>query len=137
MAEGDRPAMDVGSGWIEAEFTDAGDRLAGEGLVQLHAVDLLRAEPRARQQLRDRWDRADPHDRRVNASNRGCNDPRKWLQAECPRAARLHDEQRRGTVVDAGCVSCGDTSTFGKCWPQLCKARRIRLWSWVLVLVNK
>ena len=67
MAEGDGAAVDVELVVGDAELLLDVDRLAAEGLVDLEDVDVVDREVVLGEQLLDRRERADAHDRRVDA----------------------------------------------------------------------
>src|SRR5713101_8331754 len=62
MAERDGAAVEIGPALVDAEFAHAGDRLRGEGLVDLDDVDVLDGEAGALQRLLRRRHRADAHE---------------------------------------------------------------------------
>ena len=73
---------------VEAELANDRDALRGERLIQLHEVDTRRQETRAREQRANRWHRADPHHRRVNAGDRGACDKGTAPSARAERCIR-------------------------------------------------
>src|SRR5579859_161128 len=62
MAERDGAAIDIDAGLVELEVADAGQRLGGEGFVELDHVELRGIEAGAGQRLGRGRDRADAHD---------------------------------------------------------------------------
>src|SRR3546814_13758658 len=65
MAERDGAAVEVGLVEVEAEFVGAGQRLRGEGLVQLDDVEILHGQTGALQGLEGRRHRTHAHDLEV------------------------------------------------------------------------
>jgi hypothetical protein len=82
VAERDGTAVDVHLRRIEAKLTDAGDRLAGEGLVELDEVEILDAEAGALERLAGGRDGPDPHDGGIHAGDSGRDHPGQRLQPE-------------------------------------------------------
>ena len=69
MAERDGAAVEVDLARVDAELAHAGERLGGEGLVELDDVDVLDLEAGARERLAARRDRTDAHDLRRAAGD--------------------------------------------------------------------
>src|SRR3954447_8997849 len=91
VAERDRAAVHVDALGIEAELADHDQALRGEGLVQLDEVDVGDGDARAREQLLDRRDRADPHHARVDTRDGRADEGAEWLDAELARALVARD----------------------------------------------
>src|SRR6185437_14196516 len=62
MAKRDGAAIEIGFRLVDAELAHAGERLRGEGFIDLDDVDVLDGEAGALQRLLRRRDRADAHD---------------------------------------------------------------------------
>src|SRR5512147_3206664 len=100
MAQGDRAAVDVHLGRIEAEFSHAGDRLGSKGFVELDEVEVLDAEPHPRQQLPGRRDRAESHHGGIHPGNGASHDAGKWPGAKSPGRLPAHHRECRRPIVD-------------------------------------
>ncbi len=92
---------------VQTELTDARDRLAGKGLVQLHQIDLRNRQTGAVHDLASGRYRAQAHDGGIHAGNGRGHDPGHRPQAERAGPARFHDQRRRSPVVDPAGVARG------------------------------
>src|SRR5207237_381663 len=108
MAQGDRPAVHVRDLGSEAEFPHDDQRLDGEGLVQLDQADLLDPDAGPLERLPGRGDRTESHRPRLDPGRRGGDDAHERREAELPRLAIAHQEDRRGPVVDPARIACRD-----------------------------
>jgi hypothetical protein len=108
VAEGDGAAVDVHLLLLELEAADDGEGLGGEGLVQLHEVEVVHAEAEARQQLLRRGHRADAHGARVHARRRAAEDGRAHGQTLLLRVGARGDHERSGAVVEGGAIARRD-----------------------------
>ena len=91
------------------ELRAAGERLRGEGLVELDDVDLAELQPERARAASRRRHRADAHDARRDAG-RGAMPSDAGAAASAHSAATAAsrgDDQRGGAVVDAGGVAGG------------------------------
>ena len=87
MAERDRAAVEVDACGVDAERIDDGERLAREGLVELHQIDVLDRQPSPREHLARGLDRPDPHDLGLAARDREGADRGQRLEAVARRVA--------------------------------------------------
>jgi hypothetical protein len=98
VAERDRAAVHVQPIGRDAELARAVEGLRGERLVDLEEIDVRDLEPGLREELLDRGERADAHDRRVDADRDVRAEVAEALQAERLRLLGAHDE-RGGCAV--------------------------------------
>src|SRR4051812_150075 len=108
MAERDRAPERVQALGVESELLAARHHLGGEGLVELHHVDVGDLHARLLQHALDGRDRAEPHDLRPDRRDGRRDDPRPRLR---PHGARLllgHDEHCGGAVVQRAGVAGRD-----------------------------
>src|SRR3989442_1752755 len=110
MAEGDRAAVHVQLGVVEADRVAGGDRDGRKGLVDLPDVDVVGLQVGAGQGLLDRWNRAVEHDRRVGARHTGGNETGARLQVQIPRLLRRRHEDPARAVVDAARIAGRDAA---------------------------
>ena len=92
----------------QAKVAQHGERLGGEGLVELDHVHLVEREAGALQHLARGRHRADAHDARLDAGGGHGDDAGLRRQALRRRRRLGGDDQRRGAVVDARGVAGGD-----------------------------
>lgn len=71
VAEGDGAAAGVDLGVVQAQDVEAVDGHGGKGLVDLKDVDVFLGQLELAEELRDRRRRADAHDARRHARDRG------------------------------------------------------------------
>jgi hypothetical protein len=90
----------------------------GEGLVELHQVEIGRGDPGALQRLARRRHRTHAHDRRINPGDRRRDDPGERPQAQLAGAIRLDHQRRSGPVVDAGGVPRRHRSALAERGPE-------------------
>jgi hypothetical protein len=114
MAQGDGAAVDVDPRRIEAQLAHAGDRLAGEGLVELDEVDLLDGQPGPLERLARGRHRAHAHDRWMHPGHGRADHAgqRSEAQGTCP--LRGHQHQRSRAIVDARGVAGRDRALFAE-----------------------
>src|SRR5215470_760817 len=101
MAERDRAAVRVHLGRIEAELLVNPERLSRERLVRFDNVHVGDLEPGLRQRILDRAHGPEPHDLRIDAGVSVRHEPRHRLEAALLGRGLLHQDHRRGCVVDA------------------------------------
>src|SRR5690242_2124994 len=103
MAERDRAAIGIDARVVvgEALIARDGERLRGEGLVQLDDVHLREAEAREREQLAYRRRRTESHDARRDARDRAGDDARAWRQSVALRRVLRCDHEGACAVIDA------------------------------------
>ena len=94
----------------ELEIACDGDRLRGEGLVQLDEIDVGELDARALEQAAHGGHRADAHVTRLDARVGVTGEAGHRLQSECLRAFRRHQHHRCRGVVDARGVAGGDAT---------------------------
>src|SRR3989442_9446147 len=95
MTQRDRPAVDIHFRRVELELAHAGDRLRGEGLVQLDEIDLVDFEPGPLEHLLSRRNGTQAHATGIHSRHRRGDDARQWL------GRRGGDEESGGPVVYA------------------------------------
>src|SRR5579862_7521932 len=110
MADGDGAAVQVHLRRIDLEVAQAGDRLRGEGLVDLDEVDLVDRYAGALQRLAAGRHRTDPHDLRRAAGDGDRADAGERLQPMLFRERLGADERRRGPIGQRRRGSGGDAS---------------------------
>ncbi len=110
MAERDGAAVDVELLVGDAELALAVDRLAREGLVDLEEVDVVDREAGLREQLLHRRERADAHDRRVDARRCEGAEVAERLEPERLGLLAAHHERRRRAVGERRAVAGGDAA---------------------------
>src|SRR3954454_18753010 len=77
MPDGDRAAVDIDALGVElGPLAEAGERLGGEGLVELAPLAVLPADPRAAERLVRRLHGRDPEDVGVDRMGRARDDAR-------------------------------------------------------------
>src|SRR5271157_5286668 len=86
MPQRDRPAVDVDARGIEMCFLDDGQRLGGEGLVQLDHINVVELESGHLQRLRDREDWANAHLLGFVTCGCKCDVASQRFQPQCFRA---------------------------------------------------
>ncbi len=116
MPDGDRAAMDVDLRRIEAEFAIDGQRLHAESLVQFEEVDLGEGQSGLRSDLAHGIDGREAEPLRLAAAGGLSADDGHRLEAQFPCPLGAHDNQRCGSVADAGSVACSDRATFFESW---------------------
>ena len=89
----------------QPELAQAGQRLAGEGLVQLDQVEIGDRKPEAVEKLAGRGHRADPHDPGRHAGGGHTQHLDERRQAVTLHRPRRGDDQGGGAVIDAGGVA--------------------------------
>ena len=105
VADGDRAAADVDLRFVEFEHPDAGQRLGGEGFVELDQVDVGERQAGALEGLLRGRHGAGAHHGRVDAGDgRGANFHER-LEAERLGALFAHHQQRGGAVVERRAVA--------------------------------
>ena len=123
VAERDRPAVriDVIAVVRQAEAAQAGERLRGEGFIELDDVEPCRRELQPLAEPPHRRDRPDPHHPRRDARGRVAENAGDGLEAlRLDRLVRRHDQRRRAVVDSgrvAGChaaVGAHDAPQFGE-----------------------
>src|SRR5690606_3816619 len=82
MTQGDRAAERVDLVGVELERADAGEGLAGEGLVELDRVELADLDPSALHRFAARGDRSDAHHVGVHTRVTPADDPGHGLEPE-------------------------------------------------------
>src|SRR5690606_34163751 len=81
MAKRDGAAIEIGFREINARLMNNGERLGGEGFVQLDDINILDGEAGALQRFLGRRDGADPHDLRRTARDCDGANAREFLEA--------------------------------------------------------
>src|SRR5664280_653553 len=114
MTKGDGPAVHVHPRRVKAQLADAGDRLAGERLVEFDEIQIGRADARPFQSLASGGYGPKTHDGRIHSGNGRGDDSGHWAQTELAGSPRLHDQHRGGAVVDAARVACGTGSAVAE-----------------------
>ena len=112
MAEGDGAAIDVDLGGVPAQLLADRQGLGGEGLVGLDQVEVGQLPAGLVQAAAGGGDRADAHDRRVDAGVGIGGDPRQYRQAEGLGLVGAHQQHGGGAVVEAGGVAGGDAAVL-------------------------
>src|SRR3989454_567591 len=110
VAQGDRAAVHVQLGIVEADRFPGGDRDGREGLVDLPDVDVVDLQVGARQRLPDRRNRAVQHDRWVRARDAGGDETGARFELQLPRLVRRRHEDPARAVIDAARVAGGDAT---------------------------
>ena len=121
MPEGDRPAVRVHPGVVvgDAEVVEEGEHLHGERLVDLDQADVVDREAGARQGALGGRDRADAHQRRVDAGEGVADHAHLRRQAELVGHGCGRDQCSGRAVVEAGGVAGGDVAVRAERRPQL------------------
>src|SRR6058998_964873 len=110
MAERDAATVDVYLLGIELEIADAGDRLGGESLVQLHEIDLIDRETSTCERLLRGGNRPETHAARIYPGDGGCHNAR-----ECCSARLARHQQCCRAIVDPARARRGDGAVLPKC----------------------
>ena len=105
MAKGDRSAVDVGDLVLQAEPAHAADGLGGEGLVDLDEPDVGDGKAEPLEQLPGGRHRAVPHHPGIDAGRRRAHPPGHGLEAQRTGLLPVHQQKRRGAVVDAAGIT--------------------------------
>ncbi len=112
MADRDRAAIDVDPLGIPAELLADGERLRGERFVGLDQVEILELPAGLGQRLAAGGDRADAHDRGIDAGRGEALDARQDRRAAALGLLARGDDQGGGTVVEARGVGGGDRTVL-------------------------
>ena len=101
VAQSDCPALGIDLLFVKAQLSYARQRLGGEGLVQLDEINVFNGQSGPFKHLAGRGNWSQAHACRINP--RGCRDSdiRQRLQPKLFRFFRLHQQDRRRSVVDA------------------------------------
>src|SRR5437899_11560027 len=108
MADRDRAAVDIVLLGIDAELVARIEALAGEGFVQLPAIDVVDLEAMALQQLRHGVDRADAHLVGFAASSSPGDEAAERMQAALLRVLGFHQYDGGSTVRKLAGIARGD-----------------------------
>ena len=102
VAERDRAAVHVQPLAVDAQLAHAREHLGGEGLVQLHEVDVRDVEPGAFERAAGGGHRADAHVARVDAGRaaRRRSAPAARGRARCALLGRQHDTRAPSLICD-------------------------------------
>ena len=95
---------------LDRKLPHAGDRLAGEGLVEFDEVDVLHREAELTEEFPGCRDRAESHVGGIHAARGIALDPGERLETQFLGLVGGHDDDRGGAVIDPGGVSGGDCS---------------------------
>jgi hypothetical protein len=114
MSECDGAAVHVHPVPVQTELADDDEALRGEGLVQLHEVDLVDIDAGPLEKLSHCRDGADPHHARVDSGHRTTDESSERLDPELPGLRLAGDHERRRTVVDAARVPGGHRSAVAE-----------------------
>ena len=138
VANGDGAAVGVQARVIkgDAELLAAAQYLGGKGLVDLDDVHVVQAQPGAAESFLAGFNRTQTHDAGGNAGDSTAENPCPGLERILLANGFATDQQRSGTVIDAGCITGGDHAV-GKQRTQAGKGSQITLWARVLVLINQ
>ena len=108
MAEGDGAAIEIDPRRIEPKLLDAGQRLGGEGLVELDNIDLVERQAGPGQRLADRRHRAEAHQFGLAAGDREGADARQHRQPMLAGVILAGHQHRRRAVGQRRGAAGGD-----------------------------
>jgi len=107
MADGNRAAVDVELGFVDAELARAGHHLGAERLVDLEAIDVGKFMAGALEHRFDGGNRADAHDLRRHAHSGAGDDARERKLAGSLCVIAGGDQRRRRAVDDRRGIAAG------------------------------
>ena len=106
MSEGDRAAVHVRLGRIEAELFADGERLRAERFVHLDQVDVVEREFVLGQYVANGGHWADAHHFRIDADHVVADEARQRRQVLLLHRLLVGEYDRSGAVAYATCITC-------------------------------
>src|SRR5579884_1241035 len=110
MAERDSAAVDIDAVEVEAREPDHGERLDGEGFVELNDIDLVQREAGQFERLGDGVDRANAHLFGLATRGGEAHEARQRADAEGAGARLAHDHRGGGAVGSLRRIAGSDRS---------------------------
>mmetsp|Transcript_235 Transcript_235/g.473 ORF Transcript_235/g.473 Transcript_235/m.473 type:complete len:335 (+) Transcript_235:92-1096(+) len=126
VTQGDGTTLGVDLGHVNAEFLNAVDRLAREGLVDLKDIDVIQAQTGLLDRRGDGLRRSDAHNIRGHAHDRVRTQSAQDGQAEGLCLGLTHHEYGSGPIADLTGVASGGRSILLEDWLQFTKLLRSR-----------